>query len=165
MDEKYAIGIDGYPLDPDHPWNRPNSETLEQSRKRIFWRRMLDHERAWMAGNTSAIAEAVATCWRFREPPPAWLWEAIDQFVDRRTPNAEKRRRREMDIHMMRWIAVTELRERRFELPFGDDRGMTWEKCYAAVAEMLADTEAAGSEETIRASYKLIQQRNRFNNK
>jgi len=66
----------------------------------------------------------------------------------------------------MRWIAVTELRERRFELlPFGDDRGMTWEKCYAAVAEILADTEAAGSEETIRASYKLIQQRNRFNNK
>ena len=47
-------------------------------------------------------------------------------------------------IHYTRWDMVTELRERRDELlkNLGDDSGMTWEKCYAAVSKMLENTEA-----------------------
>ncbi|MGC2338824.1 MAG: hypothetical protein WA625_24145 [Pseudolabrys sp.] len=70
----------------------------------------------------------------------------------------EKRRRRQDMVHFTRFDAVTELRERRHGLlaQHNDDRGSTWEKCYAAVAELLEGTKAAGTEGTIKASYQYV---------
>ena len=54
------------------------------------------------------------------------------------------------------------MRKRRYELfdrsdlKDRDERGMTWENCYAAVSEALRDTDAAGSKETIKASYQYV---------
>ena len=68
------------------------------------------------------------------------------------------RRRQELTVHFVRWAVVTELRARRKELLLcGDDRGSSWERCYAAVSDAQANTPAAGSEATVKASYQHIQ--------
>jgi hypothetical protein len=78
------------------------------------------------------------------------LTEAWKKLRELQTPNAEKRRRRELAIHEARWQAVVAARE----------RALTWEQSWEAASEALAHTAAAGSAETIRASYKkIVQQR------
>jgi hypothetical protein len=69
------------------------------------------------------------------------------ELVDRRMSAAERRQQGDVMIHKIRWRAVTELHSQH----------MPWAKCWSAAAEILDDTEAGGSAETIRASYKLIQ--------
>jgi hypothetical protein len=122
-------------------------------------------EKAWRSGLLLAVADAVEICRLSRQPPPDWLAEAVAVTVTKRMTKFERRRRRQDMIHLVRWDAVTELRERRHELlndprhdpDKPDDRGMTWEKCYAAVSELLAGTEAAGADDTIKASYIYVQ--------
>jgi hypothetical protein len=68
-------------------------------------------------------------------------------------PNAEKRDRRALRTHLLRYEAVKELRERRDQLleEHGDDRGKLWDKIWRHVADALGC-----KEETVRSSYKLI---------
>jgi hypothetical protein len=119
---------------------------------------MLLSESRWRAGDTIAITEAVRALIRdlVRERGMEewwWLADAVEQLVDRRMPDDEKRARREFEGHLYRWEAVTELHERRFELlERGDDRGMSLEKCFDAVSEMMGN-----SYDTVRKSYQLIQ--------
>jgi hypothetical protein len=87
------------------------------------------------------------------------LEDAFAALVVQHTPDAEKRDRRAFNNHRKRWEAVRELRERQQQIleQFNDDRGKTWETRWKAVSEILDGTEAAGSPETVRASYKLIE--------
>jgi len=78
--------------------------------------------------------------------------DALEQLVDRRMPDEEKRVRREFEEHWFRWEAVTELYQRRLELlAHGDDRGKSLEKCYNAIAENTGDSYKA-----VKESYRLI---------
>jgi hypothetical protein len=148
----------GYPLDPNNLWNRPEEEQA-RARERTFGGYMYLLKCNWRAGDITAPAEAVRICALYRQPPPPWLVDAVAATVDQRMDDAEKRNRRGLAIHMTRWEAVEELRERRhelFERHNGDDRGTSLERSFAAVAEGLAKTEARGGEPAIEASYKLI---------
>jgi hypothetical protein len=122
------------------------------------------------AGDGPAIAEAVRLCRLYKQPPPKWLEDAVVKLADQSMPDQERRLRRDFANHRERWEAVVEVRERRHELmaskrelrkldPDADieDSGETLEKCFAAVAKVLANTDAAGSAETVRASYRLIE--------
>jgi hypothetical protein len=156
MTKTFGCDVNGYPLDPNHPANRPEEEQARE-RKRLFSRRMYLLERDWRAGDATAIAEGVRECRLAQQPPPRWLADAVAAWIDRQMDAAEKRSRRDLAIHMKRWEAVTELRERRHDLleQYGDDRGTSLERCYVAVSELRA--EAGVSDETIKASYNLIQ--------
>jgi hypothetical protein len=120
---------------------------------------LADREKAYHQGLLLAAADAVLICHMWRQPPPDWLPDAVAVAISRRTTKIEKKRRRQDMIHYARWSAVQALRERRNELlrDFGDDSGMTWEKCWAMVSTLLENTDAAGSEDTIKASYALVQ--------
>ena len=136
-------------------------------RKRVLAERLEACRKAWDAGNRAAALDALDDCAQLGGPPPPWLVEAARAvFVwaasQRQGPGqySTAKARAAMDaIHYERWEAVIELRGRRRELlmRWSDDRGMTWEKCYAAVAEMLEGTPAAGTEETIKRSYQYVQ--------
>jgi hypothetical protein len=143
----YKHDKNSYPIDLDHEHQRAFTQRLDQ------------FKRNWQAGDLVAAAEAVRLCRMYRQPIPRWLEDAFADLVVRHIPDAEKRDRRTLNIHRKRWEAVQELRERQQQLleQFNDDRGTTWEKRWKAVSEILDGTEAAGSPETIRASYKMIE--------
>jgi hypothetical protein len=148
MDWPYTCDINGYPLDR-------SEEEQKRECRRAFNRRMYLLERDWRAGDLPAAAEAARLCWLHRQPLPEWLADAVAALVDRGMTDAEKRDRRALAIHLARWEAVKELRERRQQLleEHDDDCGTSWERVWPAVSDILA----AGSDETVRASYKLIQ--------
>jgi hypothetical protein len=157
MTKPFGCDVNGYPLDPNHPWNRPEEEQARE-RERLFGRRMYLLERDWRAGDATAIAEGVRECRLAQQPPPRWLADAVAAWIERQMDAAEKRSRRDLAIHMKRWEEVTELHERGHDLleqHGDDDRGTSLERCYVAVSEFGA--EAGVSDETIKASYKLIQ--------
>lgn len=143
-------------------------------------------ERAWRTGLQLAVADAVEICRSYRQPPPDWLADAVASIVTSQMSALDRKRRRADLVHHVRWDAVTELRERRFDLlalsravprplpsvrfadhargltptpvRFVDDvRGLTWEAVFEAVSEELRGTEARGSARVIKASYQLVQ--------
>src|SRR5215211_4256170 len=133
-EQKYDCDERGYPVDPDHPWNKPSPPNDRRaSLARRFARRMTALQRAWeIGGNPLAIAEAVKLCHEFQQPPWQWIAEAVSGFVDDRITEAEKRRLRETAKHLTRYDLVQELVERREEfMENKDDRASTWEKRYA----------------------------------
>jgi hypothetical protein len=73
--------------------------------------------------------------------------DAFSALIERATPASERRRQRDFKTHMNRWRAVVELYE----------QDATLEKCWSAASARLANTEAAGAEDTIRDSYRLIE--------
>lgn len=107
-------------------------------------------ERAWEAGVSEAVADAVELCERASLPPPTWLVGAIGFLVQRELKHSA---RRKWDlIHYARWDAVQELRDRKGEPGIPE----TWIDCYERVAEHFAGTVASGSAETIRSSYQRV---------
>jgi hypothetical protein len=145
------IGPDGWPVD---------SEAERRRQQQDLGGIMLLAYSRWRAGDTTAIAEAVRALIqdvgdaRGAEVAEQWGWlvDALEQLVDRRMPDEEKRVRREFEEHWFRWEAVTELYQRRLELlAHGDDRGKSLEKCYNAIAENTGDSYKA-----VKESYRLI---------
>ena len=61
-----------------------------------------------------------------------------------------------LEVHVIRWDAVCELRDRREELK---DKGYepTWEAAFENASEHLRGTKAQGSRDAIESSYKLVQ--------
>lgn len=144
-----------------HERDMPFEGTVSQDSQ---WRahrcaEMLAHcEKAYNSGMMLAAAEAVEICRIYRQPPQDWMVDAVADAISKRMTKIEKKRRRQDMIHYMRWSEVQDLRKRRHDLlRNGNDGGMTWDKCYATVSEWLENTEAAGSEDTIKASYELVQ--------
>jgi hypothetical protein len=150
--DKWEIGPDGSPTSPDHPWNR-NRRTSAEVRAEFFKREIERCERGWLSGVAEAVTDAVLLCGEHQAPPPRWLCEAVRVVVERDFLGAATRK---WDmIHFARWDAVQELRDRKGE------RGIpkTWAECYDLASEVLKRTEAHGSAETIRASYKRVAKR------
>ncbi len=138
---------------------------FETERRAGFERELRHMEQAWRAGVADALTDAVDWCETFGEPPPRWVSQGVRAIVaghvgEQKRPgrlgNVKAARRQDM-IHFARWDAVKECRERKGQRGIPD----TWEKCYAAVSEMLEGTLAEGAEETIKASYQLVERRGR----
>jgi len=126
-------------------------------------RRLLICERAWRDGSTVALQDAVSVCRQYRRALPDWASEAISAALGAAQKGGVKRRRgertpatahRENIKHYARWDAVREIRDRLDELA---DIASTWEETYGAAADILAGTAAAGSAETMKASYQLVE--------
>lgn len=137
---------------------------LERARAAFVTDQLRACENAWREGSLPALAKAIQLCHRYERPLPAWavhgaLAAVSAQFdastAGRRGRLANRKVAHQQDmIHYARWDAVKELRDRREEL---GGIASTWEEAYAAVAELLEGTEAAGSEATIKRSYQLVE--------
>ena len=117
-------------------------------------------EKAWLElHEPQAVVDAILICKVLRQPTPDWVTDAaLAISEEQKSGNTSRRRRKELTVHFVRWAAVTELRARRKELLLcGDDRGSSWERCYAGVSDAQATTPAAGSDATVKASYQHIQ--------
>ena len=150
---------------------RPSDDQLERDRQRQFERELQAAQERWEGGDLTAFAEALRRCHWYQRAPPRWLVEASEALVEAAMAEHEKRARREWRMHLTRWEAVTELRERRHELnkptrvpnEHGEitlqrgDRGMTLDNAYDAVSEILKNDEAAGGPRAVEESYKLIE--------
>jgi hypothetical protein len=102
--------------------------------------------KGWEAGETLAMAEATTLTFAHRQPIPAWLEAAIVKVAMARRPAAQARRHAELDKHFTRYRAVRSLKA----------AGLTWDKAYARAAKRLANTFAAGTDDTMAASYKEV---------
>ena len=93
-------------------------------------------------------------CGREKQPLPAWVERAVLALIDNR--QRPKGIPTKLDVHVIRWDAVVELRDRREELK---DKGYepTWDAAFETVSGMLRGTEAQGSPDAVKASYGLVQ--------
>jgi hypothetical protein len=149
---RYLIGRDGWPTDPEF------NARVEVQGEMAFRIGMQQMEARWLEGDYTAIRDAVRACRAHNKEPPGWIVEATDKLVELAMGQDERNQRRLWENHLARWEALTELRDRRHELhKLGDDRGMSWERARAAVSEALQGTPAAGNEDTVKASYEIVQ--------
>jgi len=88
---------------------------------------------------------AIVVC---QKPPPSWLDEAVTQIVAARRTKEEAQRYLFDMVHYCRWDAVTELRSR---------ASVTWDAAFKRVAELFAGTNMAGTADTIKKSYKIVE--------
>lgn len=123
--------------------NATDDERVARFHGRMDWR-----EAEWRAGDITAIAFAVTDCGWNQQPLPSWLTSAVVELAYLRMDDAERRSRREFWIHYVRWDQVVVLRQK---------TGMSWEQCRAAASNRLVGSFAAGEEDTVWSSYKLIQ--------
>ena len=123
--------------------NATDDERVARFHGRMDWR-----EAEWRAGDITAIAFAVTDCGWNQQPLPSWLTSAVVELAYLRMDDAERRSRREFWIHYVRWDQVVVLRQK---------TGMSWEQCRAAASNWLVGSFAAGEEDTVWSSYKLIQ--------
>lgn len=141
---------------------KANNEAFSNERQSFIERELRFLEKAWQDGRRDALNRAVVFCHQHNLSLPQWAVYAILDLLSGggaigigRLSNPHERDRQN-SIHYTRWDAVNELRERRRELA---KRGYhpSWEEAYANAAEMLKDSEAAGSPEAIKRSYQLVQ--------
>jgi hypothetical protein len=112
-------------------------------------RRLIDLQPACEAGIGLAIAEAVGLCADWGVPPPDWLADAVAKLANERMSDAERRNRRDLMLHKARWGVVRDVMKL---------RATTVEDCCAEISEAFANHPIAGSEDTFKASYYLIEQ-------
>jgi hypothetical protein len=113
-------------------------------------RRLIDLEPACAAGIGLAILEAVSLCADCRVPPPDWLADAVAKLANERMSDAERRNRRDLTLHQTRWAAVRDVMKLRAPT--------TVENCCVEISEAFANHPIGGREDTIKASYYLIEQ-------
>lgn len=160
---KWEVGVDGFPTDPAHPWNR-DRRTSEQFQKDRFRERLACLERAWHEGQIFALRDAVKECHKRRQPLPGWLNEGIvgllsdpDSLRGKRGRLARAKTAAEQNrIHYERWATVDELRDRREELAEVVGYKPTWEAAFQNASEELRGGLGRGTPDAIKASYLLV---------
>ena len=140
---------------------------IEEARRRLVERELGNCQRAWNSGNARAISRAIALCARWDISPPAWIAAGVEAIVSDRVDDntsgkgrlaRDATRERQDRIHFIRWDAVCEARDRRDELSDeiahrAEELADGYEnKIFAAVSHLLAGTDAAGAEPTIKNS-------------
>lgn len=107
------IGIDGWPVDPQHP---VNTETAEQWIARRLTERHHDNWRRLQVAAEGDRIEAIAAAVRYacirREPPPMWLVQSVERLAARaaRAKPGRKGRLPNPALHFARWELVEHLR-------------------------------------------------------
>ena len=111
-----------------------------------FQREMRKCEAAWREGEPLAVAEAVTLTYFYRQPPQAWLEQAVVNLaIGGRTKQQAKRHLAD-NIKFFRFQAVRDLHA----------SGYSWEVAYEIAAERLAKTSMAGSAVTMKADYAKV---------
>ena len=137
----------GVPFDSEHP----GGQALTQDEKEQLITELSNCEPAIRAGNLDLLELALEICRRCQLAVPLCLLphtlEAINLLLKLSPRTRQKMMQRE--IHQIRWATVHHLRI---------TRRLTWEAAYEAATKELNHTRAEGSEETLRASYKWMNQ-------
>ena len=162
---RWEFGPDGFPTDPNHPFNRQDGRSLDEHREAFLHRSFVSQRRAWEAGNMPALQDALRMSRQFSVSPPDWVLDAFQGFLrDAMMGTAVARRGRtarpsvsyrEDMKHFERWELVRECRE------WDDDRGewarKSLDNAYSIASEYLGGTDVASSEDTIKRSYRLVE--------
>jgi hypothetical protein len=103
------------------------------------------------AGNLHVLELALEICNRCQLPAPIWLLPYTLEVINRLLKLGPRKLKYawQREIHQIRWAAVHHLRT---------SQGLTWEAAYEAAYKELYHTRARGSIETIRSSYKWMNQ-------
>jgi hypothetical protein len=105
-------------------------------------------ERVWLEQkHPQTISGALMIAGLFSRPLPLWLAAAASELIERKISTTERRQRESLRKDFVRALAVAQYYK----------EGKTWEDSYDEASRALKKTEAHGSEETMRASYKKIQ--------
>jgi hypothetical protein len=102
-----------------------------------------------LAGNLDMLETTVELCNRCAVPLPGWLLPHLLEALStlRRINSRTRQKYHQRELHQLRWAAVHHLRV---------SQSLTWEDAYAAASGDLSHTQARGSEETMRKSYKWM---------
>jgi hypothetical protein len=101
------------------------------------------------SGNLEMLETTVEICSRCAVPLPGWLLPHLLEALSmlRRINSRTRQKYHQRELHQLRWAAVHHLRV---------SQSLTWEDAYAAASRDLSRTQARGSEETMRKSYKWM---------
>jgi hypothetical protein len=153
MDPVDGLALVSRPISEDWFEGKTPEEIDWQVRTRQFWKYMFEQQLAYQAGDPIALSRALTAYSTSGKQAPLWLIGALVQFHIKHTPEAAIRRLSQFEIHQERWQAVRICRG----LQPGSKRPRAWARCWPAASELLVKTDARGGEDTIFASYKLIQ--------
>jgi hypothetical protein len=101
------------------------------------------------AGNLEMLQTTLELCNCCGVPLPGWLLPYLLEALCmlRRINSRTRQKYHQRELHQLRWAAVYHLRF---------SQSLTWEDAYTAASRDLRRTQARGSEETMRNSYKWM---------
>lgn len=135
---------------------RPGEETPEQELHRLFWQNQFTLWQDHLGGDVMAVPHAVICCVFYKKRPPLWLCRAGIELGERCRSNAEKRERRDLAEHFLRWEAAELVRGQRPGDPRNYKRKVQPDDVWGEAAKLVADTDAEASAETVRKSHALV---------
>jgi len=135
---------------------RPAKEAPELTLKCLFWQIQFTRRRDWRAGDAMAVWRAAASCGVSKRPPPAWLCRAIGELCWQGMPDDEKKERRALAKHQLRWEAVELVRGQFKGHPLNRERKVLGDAIWEEAAKLVADTDAKAGADMVRKSYYLI---------
>ena len=132
------------------------AKTPEQEQERQFWQLQFTDWRDWLAGDVLAVARGVTDCSLFNRPPPFWLLKANVSLCMQSMSDADKRSRRDIQKHWLRWKAVKLVLGRHPNDPRNYKRKVQGDAVWEEAAKLVADTDPEVQADTVKKSYALI---------
>jgi hypothetical protein len=117
-------------------------------------------EAAWREGEPLAVAEATTCAHLHRQPVPKWLEQAVVELAMGRRSPAQAKRYTAAQIRFWRHMTVRDLK---LDIDFSTGKArrripkISWEEAFERAAELLAKTPMAGSAETMKRDYSMMQ--------
>ena len=130
--------------------------TPEQELHRLFWQNQFTLWQDHLGGDVMAVPHAVICCAFYKQRPPLWLCRAGIELGERCRSDAEKRERRDLAEHFLRWEAAELVRGQRPGDPRNYKRKVQPDDVWGEAAKLVADTDAEASAETVRKSHALV---------
>jgi hypothetical protein len=128
----------------------------ERELQRRFWEDQFTLWRKWLAGDAQAIGHAVTNCAFHKRPPPLWLCYASIELCERCRSDAEKRERKDLTEHVLRWEAVELVRGRRPWDPRNYKKKVCGDAVFKEAAKLVANTDAKAGADTVKKSHALV---------
>lgn len=150
----WEIGVDGFPVDPEHPANTTTIEKAFAQRAARRHQANLKRIKAAAEGNRwDAVAVGVRYCRESHEVPPQWLVSAVERLAQHATNPPPKRGRgrprkpANAAIHLKRWELVDHLIHQ---------HGRTELAAFSEASELSEGEPEAGAPDTFKDSYNIV---------
>ncbi len=150
-----ACNEDGYPLDPQHPWNRDTRST-EQTRAEAAEAKIEGLRRAYRDGNLGALEAALVLCTDHPLPLPPWIIEGLRESL-KRDQHGDSTGRRGHKTWVHRYADDMADLDRYEAVVEGRALGESWKDVYDEVSELIYGH--TGHAHTIEAAYKRVSRR------
>ena len=153
------IGADGWPVDRNHPVNRPQryagatAAALAERRRRQDWQWL---EIGAAADRREAVEAGLRYCAALQEPPPPWLIAAAARIMRRAdaSPPGRQGRLPNNAMHYERWAEIEDIRTRSGDVSLEDAIA----KAVEYVRKFDGDSPAAGGgADAFRKSHRRVE--------